>query len=119
MKGLLLGLFSLLATNAFAQTSPYVTIESKVGVTAFEIQSDNLEELKNFDWSVVKDIVKNNDEEQWVEIKLSYLNTTESNRTKTKVDKFSVKSDGKTTDIEKVIGQIKKLVNAIYGVNTR
>lgn len=95
IKNILFGILSLLTFATYAQTEKSGKVEPNNAVTEFKVETDNLNELKNFDWKTVKEMFQNNEAEQKITLTIAYLN-------KSGIDKLKVevKLTGKTTDLD-------------------
>ena len=95
IKNILFGILSLLTFATYAQTEKSGKVEPNNAVTEFKVETDNLNELKNFDWKTVKEMFQNNEAEQKITLTIAYLN-------KSGIDKLrvEVKLTGKTTDLD-------------------
>ncbi|MFT4643804.1 MAG: hypothetical protein ACI8ZX_000200 [Planctomycetota bacterium] len=121
-KNILLGIFSLLTFATYAQTEKSKKVESKTAVTELKVETENLDELKNFDWNMVKEMFQDNDAEQEITLAFAYVNKSEINKSKVRVDNFEMKLTGKKTDLDKMTSRLKKSfekLDEIDGQNTK
>lgn len=107
-KNYLVGFFTLLAFSGFAQTEKNPVPETKNAVTEFSVKTSDLDELKNFDWTVFNEMFGDNDKDQEITLAFTYLNNAETDKPKIRVDNFSFKVSGKTADLEKLTARLKK-----------
>ncbi|MGV8946852.1 MAG: hypothetical protein ACOH1N_10525 [Lutibacter sp.] len=111
-KNILLGIFSLLTFAAFAQTENNNTTEPKISVTELKVETANLDELKNFNWDIVKKMFQENDENQEITLAFSFVNKSEvTDNSKVSIDDFEFKISGKSADIENIIKSTKSSVD--------
>jgi hypothetical protein len=107
-KNILLGILSLMTFATYAQTEKIEKVELKTAVTELKVETENLDELKNFDWDMVKEMFQENDAEQEITLAFSYVNKSEIDKTKVRVDNFEMKLTGKTADLDKLTARLKK-----------
>ena len=121
-KNILLGTFSLLTFACYAQTEKSKEVESKTAVTELKVEAENLDELKNFDWNMIKEMFQDNDPKQEITLAFAYVNKSEIDKSKVRVNDFKIKFTGKTTDLDKLTARLKKLFNKLdenYGQNIK
>lgn len=107
-KNILLGIFSLLTIATYAQTEKSKTIETKSAVTELKVETENLDELKNFDWDMVKEMFEENDENQEITLAFVYMNKSEIDKSKVRLDNFEFKVTGKTSELENLTSKLKR-----------
>jgi hypothetical protein len=107
-KNILFGIFSLMTFATYAQTENSEKAESKTSVTEFKVETENLDELKNFDWDMVKEMFQENDAEQEITLAFAYVNKSITDKSKIRVDNFEMKLTGKTADLDKLMARLKK-----------
>ena len=107
-KNILLGIFSLISFVTYAQTEKSEKVETKTAVTELKMETENLDELKNFDWNMVKEMFEENDSEQEITLAFAYVNKSETDKTKVRVDNFEMKLTGKKADLDKMTSRLKK-----------
>ena len=90
-KNILLGILSLMTFATYAQTEKNQKTESKTAVTELKVETENLDELKNFDWTMVKEMFEKNDSEQEITLAFAYVNKSEIDKSKVRVDNFEMK----------------------------
>ena len=118
-KNILLGILSLMTFATYAQTEKNLKTESKIAVTELKVKTENLDELKNFDWNMVKEIFEKNDSEQEITLVFAYVNKSEIDKSKVRVNSFEMKLTGKTADLDKLTAKLKKSVNKLDETNGR
>jgi hypothetical protein len=89
----------------------------KTAVTKFSIETDNLEELKNFKWNWVKKFFKENDKNDSIKIVLRHKKDTP----KTKNGDFQLNGvtteiNGQAFELNKMIRTAKKMVKEIVKI---
>jgi hypothetical protein len=110
-KNILLGILSLMTFATYSQSEKSQKVESKTAVTELKVETENLNELKNFDWNMVKEMFAENDSEQEITLAFAYANKTEvTDKSKVSIDDFEFKIVGKIADIENMIKSTKSSV---------
>lgn len=118
-KNILLGIFSLLTFATYAQTEKTKKVESKTAVTELKVETENLNELKNFNWNMVKEMFQKNDAEQEITLVFAYVNKSEIEKSKVRVDNFEMKLTGKTVDLDKLTERLKKSFDKLHEIDSR
>jgi hypothetical protein len=118
-KNLLLGLFSLVTFAAYAQTEKSKKVALRTAVIELKVETENLDELKNFDWNTVKEMFQENDAEQEITLVFAYVNKSDIDKSKVRVDNFEVKLTGKTADLDKLTSRLKKSFDKLDEINGR
>jgi len=118
-KNILLGILSLITFATYAQTEKSEKTETKTAVTELKVETENLDELKNFDWKMVKELFEKNDSEQEITLAFAYVNKSEIDKAKAQIDNFEMKLTGKTADLDKMTVRLKKLFEKLDEINGR
>ena len=118
-KNILLGILSLMTFATYAQTEKSEKTETKTAVTELKVETENLDELKNFDWNMVKEMFEENDSEQEITLAFAYVNKSEIDKSKVRVDNFEMKLTGKTADFDKLTAKLKKSFKKLDEINGR
>lgn len=118
-KNILLGIFSLMTFATYAQTEKSENVESKTVVTELKVETENLDELKNFDWEMVKEMFQENDAEQEITLAFAFVNKSEIDESKVRVDNFEMKLTGKTADLDKLTARLKKSFDKLDEIDGR
>jgi hypothetical protein len=118
-KNILLGIFSLLTLATYAQNEKNEKVKTKTAVTELKVETENLDELKNFDWDMVKEMFKENDAEQEITLTFAYVNKSEVDKSKVRVDNFEMKWAGKTSDLDKLTATMKKSFEKLEEIDGR
>ncbi|RBP30888.1 hypothetical protein DFR65_104146 [Oceanihabitans sediminis] len=116
IKNLLLVFFSFLTFATFAQEKKRVITEK--AVTEFEIKSNNLEELIHYDWNKVRKMFQGNDLDQNISLSFIYVNEEERDASEVRVDNFELKLKGKTSELEKIINNLKSTFDEFSKIET-
>jgi hypothetical protein len=112
--------FSIIFFMALASCIPFEKeelIESETAITAFKVKAENLNELKNFDWKTVKEMFKENDEDQEITLEFEFVNNTPTDTSKKRLDNFTFKLIGKTSHIDNMISKLKRMIDKITDVD--
>jgi hypothetical protein len=109
-KSILLGILSLMTFATSAQTEKHKVIEPKKAKTEFKFESENLSELKNFDWNMLRELFEENDSEEEITLTIAYVNKSAIDKSKLRVDNFELKLTGKTADLDKLTSKLKNSI---------
>jgi hypothetical protein len=112
-------LFSIIFFMALASCTHFEKeglIASESAVTAFKVKAENLDELKNFDWETVKEMFKENDEDQEITLEFEFVNNAPTVTSKKRLDNFTFKLTGKTSHIDNMTSKLKRMVDKIADV---
>ena len=107
-KYILLGIILSITFSIFAQTGKTEMTITKSSVTELKIKTQNINELKNFDWNMITEIFEENDENQEITLAFEYSNNSEIDKTKVRLDKFEFKVTGKTSELENLTDKLKR-----------
>jgi actin-related protein len=118
-KNILLGILSIMTFATYAQTEKSKVIETKTAVTELKVETENLDELKNFDWEMVKEMFQENDENQEIILAFAYVNKSEIDKSKVRVVNFEMKLTGKTADLDKLTARLKKSFEKLDEIDGR
>jgi hypothetical protein len=88
--------------------------ETKSAIMEFLVETDNIEELKSFDWSMVAEMLQENDENQEITLGFSYVNESEIDKTKVKVDNFKSKVTGKTSNLKNLTLKLRRTFKKLF-----
>ena len=118
-KNILLGIFSLLTFATYAQNEKNEKEEIEIAVTELKVKTENLDELINFDWDMLREMFKENDTEQEITVAFAYVNKSEVDTSKVRVDNFEMKWTGKTSDLDKLAETMKKSFDKLEEIDGR
>jgi hypothetical protein len=107
-KNILFVILALLTFASYSQTVKKNMTETKSALTEFLVETDNIEELKSFDWSMVAEMFQENDENQEITLGFSYVNKSEIDKTKVRVDNFEFKVTGKTSNLKNLTSKLRR-----------
>tara|TARA_B110000090_G_scaffold126837_1_gene140232 strand:+ start:316 stop:690 length:375 start_codon:yes stop_codon:yes gene_type:complete len=107
-KNILFGILALLTFASYSQTVKKNITETKSAIMEFLVETDNIEELKSFDWSMVAEMFQENDEHQEITLVFSYVNKSEIDKTKVRVDNFEFKVTGKTANLKNLTSKLRR-----------
>lgn len=111
LKNCLLAAFIFFSIVIHGQTE----ITTTTTVTAFNLETDELEELTNFNWDVVLEMFENNAPETKISIVLAYNHKVQFNNTE--IDNFELKVGGKTSELISMIKKSKGIITKLGSVN--
>lgn len=111
LKNSILAAFAFLsfAVNAQAEKA------TEIIVTEFKVETDNLGELKNFDWNIVTKMFEANTPETEIKIVIAYAKKVQFNTVD--VDDFKLKVAGKTSELVSLINRSKGIISKLSAVN--
>lgn len=118
-KNILLGVFTLMTFATYAQTDKSEKVKSKTAVTELKVETENLDELKNFDWNMVKEMFQENDAEQEITLAFTYINKSDIDKSKVRVNNFEMKLTGKTAHLDKLTSRLKKSFDKLDEIDGR
>lgn len=118
-KNILLGIFSLLTVVVYAQAEKSDKVESITAVTELKVETENFDELVNFDWNMVNEIFQENDADQEITLVFAYVNKSDSDKSKTRVNNFEMKLTGKKADLDKLTFNFKKAFKKLEEIDGR
>lgn len=101
--------FFSFAVNAQTEKAKEIT------VTEFKVETDNLGELKNFDWNIVTKMFEDNTPE--TEIKIVFAYTQKVQFGTANIDDFKLKVIGKTSELVSLINKSKGIISKLSAVN--
>jgi len=116
-KHILLGIFSLMTFASYAQTEKSGKAEIKTSVTELKVKTENLDELKNFDWNMVKEMFQEDDAEQEITLVFAYVNKSNIDKAKIRVDNFEMKLTCKKADLEIQTAKLKKSLDKLVEID--
>lgn len=119
IRNFLLGIFSICTLTTYAQSEVKAINNSKSPANEFKLRADKIEELKDFDWNTVREVFKDNDENQEISLSYSVINKLKEVSSKDKASNFQYKLTGKTANLEKLITMMKGSVADRIKDNTR
>lgn len=113
LRNFLFAIFSVVTLAAFGQTEKNQEVEASATVTELIIETENLEELNNFDWKIVKEMFQENDENQEISLVFAYVNKSDSNKSKVRVDNFEMKFTGKSADLDRLANGLRNSIEKL------
>tara|TARA_R110002051_G_scaffold4743_2_gene26314 strand:+ start:1702 stop:2043 length:342 start_codon:yes stop_codon:yes gene_type:complete len=111
LKNYLFAFFAFFSLAIHAQTEN-TTITS---ITEFKVETDNLEELADFNWKTVANIFENNTPETKVKMTFAYIHKAEYNGAD--VNNFELSISGKTSELTSMILKSKGIIAKLSEVN--
>ena len=104
-KNVLLGIFSFLTFATYAQTA-----ETTSAVTKFKIETENFEELENFDWEIINEIFQENDKDQEISLVFAYHNNDKTKKSGTIIENIELKAGGTTAELAKLTSGLRNSI---------
>jgi hypothetical protein len=121
-KTILIGILILMTFATYAQSEKSKKAEIKTAVTEWKVETDKLDELRTFDWEMVKEMFQENDAEQEITLAFAYVNKSDVDKTKVRFDNFEIKLTEKKADLDKMTSRLKKSfekLNKVVGQITK
>jgi hypothetical protein len=115
-KNIVLVFFSLLTFAAHSQNEKDTIVEPIAAFTELKVKTNNLDELKNFDWNTVREIFHENEKDQDITLAFAYINKSEVDKSKIRVDNFDFKFKGKTSELENLVNMSKKMIDKLINI---
>jgi len=90
----------------------------KTTVSSFSVETNSLDELKNYDWKSLTDFFKGNEKNDSIQIKFCLKNDyPKSSMKKVKLNLVSTTIKGKTYELKKMIRTAKRMSKEIIKIN--
>lgn len=99
---------ALLCISLYGQSEPTYSVKKRISVTELKVETDNLEELKNFDWEEVKAMFADTDPDHEIVLSIAYVGKSEGEEDGAKVDKFEMKASGKASQIDDLTQKLSR-----------
>ncbi len=112
LRSLLFATFLTFSLTTFAQRDEAKN-DSIVSnsVTAINIDTDNVDDLRNFDWEEMLDFFSENEADQEFKFSIAYQNPDKKEEGKFSYDNFKFSVTGKSKDAEKLLQNTEKVVS--------
>ena len=112
LRSLLFTTFLIFSLTTFAQNDK-TTNDSIVtnSVTAINIDTDNVDDLRNFDWEEMLEFFSENEADQEFKFSIAYQNPDKKEDGKLSYDNFKFSVTGKSKDAEKLLKNTEKVVS--------
>ncbi|UAB83948.1 hypothetical protein INR75_17520 [Zunongwangia sp. SCSIO 43204] len=112
LRFLLFATFLTLSLTTFAQRDEAKndSIFSN-NVTAINIDTDNVDDLRNFDWEEMLEFFNENEADQEFKFSIAYQNPDKKEKGKFSYDNFKFSVTGKSKDAEKLLKNTEKVVS--------
>jgi len=92
--------------------------KSKTTVSSFSVETNSLDELKNYDWKSLKKIFKGNEKNDSIQIKLCLnCNDSKASEDKLKLNLISTTIKGKTYELKKMIRTARRMIKEMIKIN--
>ncbi|MDN3593518.1 hypothetical protein [Zunongwangia endophytica] len=103
-------LFTLLLTFSLQTIAQEKVSNTSSGITSFEVETDNIEELRNFKWSTVLEMIRENPDNDTFDFSMAFINPENKKEGEIKYDNFKFKISGKSSNVEELVERSKKIV---------
>ena len=92
--------------------------KQKTTVSSFSVETNNLDELKNYDWRNLKAFFKGNEKNDSIQITFCLKNDdSKDSKKKFKLNLSSTTIKGKTCELRKIIRTAKRMTKEIIKIN--
>lgn len=113
MKKLLVIILILCAGYTHAQDK-----KQKTTVSSFSVETNSLDELKNYDWKSLKKFFKGNEKNDSIQIRFCLKNDdSKDSKNKFKLNLSSTTVKGKTCELRKIIRTAKRMTKELIKIN--
>ena len=90
----------------------------KTTVSSFSVETNSLEELKNYDWKSLKHFFKDNEKNDSIQIKICLKDDdSKGSNNVFKLNSSSTTIKGQTRDLKKIIRTTKRMIRDIVKIN--
>jgi acetolactate synthase small subunit len=115
MKALkiLITLLTLTTISSYAQSVKSNSVVTKAVITEFKIESEDINQLNNFEWEMIHETFKENDAEQEISVTITIANKPNVEKTDIPVDNFELKVTGKKENLDNIISNLKKTIEKL------
>lgn len=86
-------------------------------VSDFKIETDNFEELSDFDWNMIKEMFENNEPEENITLAFVYSKKPTDLNEAIYIDDLTFKITGKSSEIDKLTKQMQKTLSKIAKID--
>lgn len=117
LKNLIIGIFALIAFNGYSQIQKEKIIATPAAVTEYHLKTSNIEELRDFDWTIVNEVFENNDSDEIIKLAFEYENPSTKRNAKPNLKNFKFEVTGTTEELPDLIEKSKKLVSNLLEIN--
>ncbi|MDT0553135.1 hypothetical protein [Urechidicola vernalis] len=97
-----------------SKTRPEIKVST---VSDFKIETDNFEELSDFDWNMIKEMFENNDPEENITLAFVYIKKPTDLNEAIYIDDLTFKITGKSSEIDKLTKQMQKTLSKIAKID--
>ncbi len=118
LKNLLFGIFSLITLSIFSQNREKKVLATTSAVTEFQLKTSHIEELATYDWTTIKDVFEENDENQIIKLAFEYENSSEKRNSKPDIKNMKFEISGTTRELPELIEKSKRMVSKFIEINS-
>lgn len=94
--------------GGFAQKAPSERSAAHSTVSEFKFESESLQELRDFDWTLVERIFEENRAEDSIHLVFAYSNPNETNAGERGFEHFEIALSGPTANLDKMKASLHK-----------
>lgn len=117
LKNLLLTIFTLITVSLYSQNTETKLEAATKAVTGFELKTDKIEELRDFDWTTLNDLFETNEEDQLIKLAFEYDNNSKKRNSKPSIKNLKFEVAGTTEELPELIEKSKKMVSKFLEIN--
>lgn len=118
-KNILIAIISLLSFASYAQNDNEQKDNKSIKQIDFKIETDNIEDLRNYNWESVKDVFKGNEPEDKITISYTFNGNFNHVNGKTQLNHFGFKASGKTANIDELTLKLKTSIAHLDNLYTK
>lgn len=108
IKHYLLAFLLSSALGGFAQKAPSERSAAHSTLSEFKFESESLQELRDFDWTLVEQIFEENRAEDSIYLVFAYSNPNEANAGERGFEHFEIALSGPTANLDKMKANLEK-----------
>ena len=111
-------LLFIITTNVFSQNKEQI-ISSTESVSKFHLQTDNIQDLKDFDWSTLKELFKGNEPNKIVKLVFQYENESKKRNSKPNIKNLKFEMSGTTAELPDLLEKAQKMVDNFIAIDDK
>jgi len=117
LKNLLLAIFSLITVTLYSQNTETKVEPTNKAVTGFELKTDKIEELRDFDWNTINELFETNEQDQIIKLEFEYENNSKKRNSKPSIKELKFEVSGTTEELPDLIEKSKRMVSKFLEIN--
>lgn len=111
-------LLFIITTNVFSQNKEQI-ISSTESVSKFHLQTDNIQDLKDFDWSTLKELFQGNEPNKIVKLVFQYENESKKRNSKPNIKNLKFEMSGTTAELPDLLEKAQKMVDNFIAIDDK